>query len=183
MVFRGESKRLDVIWKLSHLLFQEGNSGCAFPVKGAAVSPPDLVALVHIGLAVGQISAAHAAFPEASGQLLCSQAAPSEINVSFVSNFVYNHRLAVLVSPVCNHFCGLVNIYTLNAYMCDPGSVVVKKRNAVVDGTKVSVRVIFHYNSCVSIPVFYGFLRHQIVFICHGPPDIFEVGKTSCSIG
>ena len=175
--------RADIIRKLRHLFLKERNSGRTFAVKFSTVRPPDLISFINISLAVSHISTAHAALPETSGKLLCSQISPTKINVSFVSNLIHNNWFVVLLSPIGYHFCCLINIHALNTYMCDPGAVMVIKRNAVVDRTKVSVRVIFNHNFCISFPVFNGFLWHKIVLICHRPPDVFEMGKTFYHVG
>ncbi len=118
------------------------------------------------------VAAADNGFPAAAGEFFGGQVAPAVREIAFVSDFVPDHRFAVSFAQLRGGFGCLVVVTALAAAVGDPWFGVVVKSLAVVDGTQVVVRVVFH--ECVShlFPVIDGQVRQQIVFIGHRPPHV-----------
>ena len=148
----------------------------------AAVAPPEDVFRIQEGFPVAGITSPDRAFPETADHLFAGKVAPAVLDVPLIGDLVQHNRLAVPLPPLVGVLRSAVKILPLNAAVGDPGTGVVVKGNAVMDGPEMTVRIVPYQQIRVVFPVLLRFGFQQVIFVREAPPDVAEGRKAGNDI-
>ena len=136
-----------------------------------ALGPPQLLALIEVGLAMSDVPAAYGAFPAPAHEFLAAYIAPALIKISFVAAFVDDDGLGVFLPPFAGVLRRAVRVNPLDAAVSDPRAGVIVEAVAVMDRGEVAHVIVRAYDHGQPFPVLGRLRRQQIVLIGHRPPD------------
>src|SRR5580693_9776976 len=134
-------------------LEQESDPFGRIPDQGAALGPPQLFALIEVGLAMPDVPAADGAFPAAADHFLAAYIAPSLVNIAFVAAFVDDDRPGVFLPPSAGVLRRAVGVSPLDAAVSDPRAGVIVEAVAVMDRGEVAHVIVRAYDHGEPFPV------------------------------
>lgn len=113
-------------------------------------------------------------FPETPRHLLRTDISPSKGNISFVGYLIQNAGFTILNPPLICVFGSTVSVNPLNAAVRNPWSCMVIHGHAVMNRPQMPVRILPADHCGIRFPLTDRFVRIDIIFIRHRPPDIVK---------
>ncbi len=148
-------------------------------MQPAAVGPPQDAVFRQKGFSVSGVSAPADCFPESAHKFFSADVSPAVLNIPFISNLIYDDGFLKTLPPFIHKLPCHKPALPLNTAVRDPGSCIIVKSSAVMDGTQVMIRVFCADNSGIALPVPFRFGAHQVVLVGKRPPYILK-GGISC---